>query len=367
MSSIGEIFRTFAPEYLRRFGDAMPAEHSKVIDAILGCRTDVNGSVVYLCENCDRRHLVHRGCGNRHCPGCQNHKGRQWLEKQLKRLLPGHHFMLTFTVPEPLRPFLRSHQRIGYGALFAAASAAIKRLAADPRFVGGDAPGFFGVLHTWGRQLQYHPHIHFVVPGGALSSRSGLWHPSAASFFLPVLALSKIYRAVFRERMAKAGLLGQIPREVWSSDWNVNSQAVGSAEASIKYLTPYVFRVAISNSRIVKVEDGTVFFRYKKTGSNRQRTLALDALEFIRRFLQHVLPTGFMKVRYYGFLSPASRIALEEVRVKIEFAFGFSLSTPEAEPVPLPAMTCRHCGCELTYRHSILPHRRRMAARAPPG
>lgn len=115
------------------------------------------------------------------------------------------------------------------------------------------------------------------------------------------------------------------------------------------------------------VHDVVALNSYKKTGSNRQRTLALDALEFIRRFLQHVLPTGFMKVRYYGFLSPASRIALEEVRVKIEFAFGFSLSTPEAEPVPLPAMTCRHCGCELTYRHSILPHRRRMAARAPPG
>jgi hypothetical protein len=367
MSSIGEIFRAYAPEYLRRFGDSMPAEHRKVVDAILGCRTEVNGSVVYHCESCDRLHLVHRGCGNRHCPGCQNHKSRQWLQKQLKRQLPGHHFMLTFTVPEALRSFLRSHQRIGYSALFAASSAAIKRLAADPKFVGGDAPGFFGVLHTWGRQLQYHPHIHFVVPGGALDSRSGLWHPSSAGFFLPVHALSKIYRAVFRERMAKAGLLGQIPPGVWSTDWNVNSQAVGSAEASIKYLTPYVFRVAISNSRIVKVEDGKVFVHYKKTGSNRLRTLELEATEFIRRFLQHVLPTGFMKVRYYGLLSPASRIPLEEVRAKIEFAFGFALTTAEVEQVPLPAMTCRHCGCDLTYRHSILPHHRRIAVGAPSG
>ncbi len=167
--------------------------------------------------------------------------------------------------------------------------------------------------------------------------------------------------------MAKAGLLGQIPRELWSTDWNVNSQAVGGAEASIKYLTPYVFRVAISNSRIVKVEDGKVFFRYKKTGSNRLRTLALDALEFIRRFLQHVLPTGFMKVRYYGLLSPASRIPLEEVRAKIELAFGFALTTAEVEPVPPPAMTCRHCGQELTWRYSILPHRRRRDLGGPSG
>jgi hypothetical protein len=367
MSSIGEIFRVFAPEYLRRFGDAMPAEHKKVVDAILGCRTEVNGAVVYHCEDCDRLHLVHRGCGNRHCPECQNHKSRQWLDKQLRRQLPGHHFMLTFTVPQPLRPFLRSHQRLGYAALFAASSAAIKKLAADPRFTAGDTPGFFGVLHTWGRQLQYHPHIHYVVPGGMLEGRGGNWHPSAVNFFLPVQALSRIVRAKFRDRMARAGLLAEIPAAVWRTDWIVNSQAVGSAEASIKYLTPYVFRVAISNSRILKVEDGKIFVRYKKTGSNRPRTLVLEALEFIRRFLQHVLPTGFMKVRYYGFLSPGSRVTLEEVRARIELAFGFELAVPEVEPAPPPRIYCRHCGHDLVYRYSILPHRRRFAAGAPSG
>jgi Putative transposase/Transposase zinc-binding domain len=367
MSRINEIFRTYAPEYLRRFGATMPAEHRKVIDAMLACRTEVYGSVAYHCETCNRLHLVHRGCGNRHCPGCQNHKSRQWLQKQLRRQLPGHHFMLTFTVPQQLRPFLRSHQRLGYAALFAASSEAIKGLALDPRFTGGDTPGFFGVLHTWGRQLQYHPHIHYVVPGGMLASESGRWHPAAVNFFLPVQALSKIVRAKFRDRMAKAGLLADIPTVVWRTDWNVNSQAVGSAEASIKYLTPYVFRVAISNSRIVKVEDGKVYLHYKKTGSNRRRTLELEAAEFIRRFLQHVLPTGFMKVRYYGFLSPASRIPLEEVRARIELAFGFELVTPEREPEPPPQILCRHCGHELVYRYSILPHRRHRIAVAPSG
>ena len=367
MSKINEIFRAFAPQYLRRFGDAIPAEHKKVIDAILACRTEVNGSVVYHCEDCNRLHLVHRGCGNRHCPGCQNHKSRQWLDKQLKRQLPGHHFMLTFTVPQELRPFLRSHQRIGYSALFAASSEAIKRLAADPRFTEGDTPGFFGVLHTWGRQLQYHPHIHYVVPGGMLESQGGRWHPSAVNFYLPVQALSKIVRAKFRDRMAKAGLLSEIPAEVWRLEWNVNSQAVGSAEASIKYLTPYVFRVAISNSRIVKVEGGKVFVHYRKTGSNRLRTLALDALEFIRRFLQHVLPTGFMKVRYYGFLSPGSKMPLEELRARIEMSFGFELAAPEVEPEPPPQIVCRHCGHELVYRYSILPHQRRNLTVAPSG
>jgi hypothetical protein len=367
MSKINEIFRDYAPEYLRRFGHSMPAEHKKVIDAMLGCRSELNGSAVYYCEDCDRLHLVHRGCGNRHCPGCQNHKSRQWLEKQLRRQLPGHHFMLTFTVPKELRPFLRSHQRIGYSALFAASSEAIKRLAGDRRFTSGDIPGFFGVLHSWGRQLQYHPHIHYVVPGGMLESQTGRWHPCPVNFYLPVQALSRIVRARFRDRMAKAGLLCQIPAVVWRLEWNVNSQAVGTAEASIKYLTPYVFRVAISNSRIVKVEGGRVFFRYKKTGSNRLRTLALDALEFIRRFLQHVLPTGFMKVRYYGFLSSGFKMPLKEVRARIEMAFGFELPDPQVEPEPLPQILCRHCGHVLIYRFSILPHRRRRLTAAPSG
>jgi len=359
MGIINEIFRAFGPEYRRRFGASMPAEHHKVIDAMIACRTDRYGTTLYHCESCGRFHPLPRGCGNRHCPGCQNDKSRRWLHRQLERQLPGHHFLITFTVPEELRPFLRSHQRIGYGALFAASSEAMKTLVRDPRFIAGQHPGFFGVLHTWGRQLQYHPHIHYVVAGGAIEGASGAWHPSPVNFYLPVEALSIIVRAKFRDRMAKAGLLAEIAAEVWRRPWNVNSQAVGSAEGALKYLAPYVFRVAISDSRIVKVEDGKVSLRYRKTGSNRPRTLTLDALEFIRRFLQHVLPTGFMKVRHYGFLSPSSAIPLEEVRARIELAHAFTITTPAPEPDPHRPMLCRNCGQTLTYRYSILPHQRR--------
>ncbi len=357
MNSINDIFRDFAPDYLHRFGETMPAQHKKVIEAMVDCRTEVNGSLVYRCERCGRDHLLHRGCGNRHCPGCQHHRNRRWMEKQLERQLPGHHFMLTFTVPEPLRDFIRSHQRSAYAALFAASSQAIKVLATNPRFNEGDLPGFFGVLHTWGRMLQYHPHIHYVVPGGMLACQTGQWHPTAPQFYLPVAALSKIFRAKFRDRMHQDGLLNQIPAEVWKCDWNVNSQAVGCPEAAIKYLTPYVFQVAISNTRIVKVEDGKVFFRYKKSGSNRPRTMALDALEFIRRFLQHVLPTGFMKVRYYGFLNPNSKVPLEKVRTLVELAYGFVLNEPKMDKKTMPSFLCPHCKGELVYCYAILPHR----------
>lgn len=358
MGAISEIFREFAPEYLRRFGDAMPAEHRKVIDAILLCRTEENGTVVYRCEECGLNHILNRSCGNRHCPQCQSHKTKLWLERQMTRMLPGHHFMMTFTVPEELRDLIRSHQRICYAALFAASSAAIKKLCLDPRHVGGDLPGFFGVLHTWGRQLQYHPHIHYVVPGGAISTANRGWQRSGQHFFLPVKALSGIFRAKFRERIEKAGLLSEVPKEVWQKPWNVNSQAVGKSEASIKYLAPYVFRVAISDHRIVKVENGRVLFRYKKHGSNRLRTMELEAMEFMHRFLQHVLPTGFMKVRYYGFMSPNSAIPLEEVRTHIELAYGFDVPEHEVETNPKHVLTCRECGNAVRYLFVNLPAKR---------
>lgn len=363
MGAINDIFRTYAPEYIRLHGDSMPLDHKKVIAAMLCCKTEENGSLSYECEDCAEQHMFFRSCGNRHCPQCQHHKSRKWLERQLNRQLPGHHFMVTFTVPEEIRDFIRSHQRIAYSALFAASSEAMKKLAQDPKYIGGNMPGFFGVLHTWGRQLQYHPHIHFIVPGGALSSTDGRWHSSNPTFYLPVLALSPIYRAMFRDRMKKAGIFDQIPPDVWKKEWNVNCQAVGDAEGSIKYLAPYVFRVAISDSRIIRVENEKVFLSYKEHKSNRLRTLELGVMEFIRRFLQHVLPPGFMKVRYYGFLSPASNVTIEEVRAMIELAYGFTISTPKREVEQLPPMACKKCGHKLRYLFFTLPT---LQLRKPP-
>lgn len=355
MGSINDIFRTYGPEYLDRYGESMPVEHKKVIDAICQCRTEINGSIIYQCEQCSQFHSVPRSCGNRHCPGCQHHKAQQWLERQRDRQLPGHHFMLTFTVPEPLRPFIRSHQRLAYAIMFETSAEAIKTLAKDPKHLGGDTPGFFGVLHTWGRQLQYHPPIHYLVPGGAFDSHDGQWHPSSPGFFLPVKALSKVFRAKFRDRMIQARLYEKIPAAVWDIDWNVNCQAVGTAEATLNYLAPYIFKVAISDSRIVKLEDDKVFFRYKKPHSKRWRIMALPVMEFMRRFLQHVLPTGFMKVRYYGFLSPSASVPLEEVKTRIELAYGFAITTPNTEAETLSPMRCPHCGGTLVYWRSIVP------------
>lgn len=364
MNTIQEIFTQYAPEYIRRFGSHMPNEHQKVIRAIIDCRTHSCGMAVYQCDNCHSSHSVFRSCGNRHCPTCQHHKTQMWLQWQIKRQLPGHHFMITFTIPEQLRPFIRSNQRIGYAALFKASADTLKKLSADEKYIGGELSGFFGVLHTWGRQLQYHPHIHYIVPGGALSRKENSWHCARIDFYLPVRAMSKMFKAKFRDEMKKTELLNPIPTQVWNIDWNVNCQAVGNSAHSVKYLAHYVFKVAISNSRILKVQDRKVLLKYQVPHSNRRRTMALEVMEFIRRFLQHTLPTGFMKIRYYGFLNPASSFALSKIRTLIELSYGFELDCPKPDIEPTMPPICRHCGGKLKYLYSVLPF---MMIPAAPG
>lgn len=359
MAAITGIFRTFAPEYRQRFSN-LPDQHKKVIDAIVNCRSGNLGITVYRCEGCGRLHHIDRSCGNRHCPQCQYHKSRDWLGSQLCRRLPGQYFMLTFTMPQQIRSFCRSHQRLAYGTLFSAAAGAIKKLAGDPRHIGTDLPGFTGVLHTWGRQLQYHPHVHFIVPAGGLSKNRKQWLVACNGFYLPVRPLAKIFKAKFKTAMEKNGMLPNIDSQVWRLTWNVNCQAVGDAEASLKYLAPYVFRVAISDSRIVGVQGRNVTFSYRKPGSNRTRQTTLDAIEFIRRFLQHVLPCGFMKIRHYGFMNSACNVSLFRLRLLVLKALErtlFTLSDLTNRKIKVKRVKpfCRSCGAQLHYLCSIIP------------
>ena len=360
MGLINDLFRRYGDNYIAQHGNRITPQQRKVIHAMQHCRTGEHGKVHYRCDSCDEDTVVARGCGNRHCPGCQHRKAQLWLQRQLARQCPGPHFMVTFTVPEGVRDFFMRHPREAYDALFAAAAYAMKKLAGNDEWIGGDTPGFFGVLHTWGRQLQYHPHIHFIAVGGAWCSEQKRWIATNPGFFLPVHGLSTIVRAKFRELMAQQGLLAQIPDKAWSIAWNVNSQAVGSAEATLKYLTPYVFRVAISDHRIVNVDDDNhqVTFWYRHKESQRRRTLTLDIMEFMRRFLHHVLPAGFMKIRYYGFLSPTSSVDLDTIRTHIELAHGFEISTPVVQAPVMRPMTCPHCGGTLHYGGFTPPRQR---------
>ncbi len=216
-------------------------------------------------------------------------QAEKWLDTQRALLLPVTHFMATFTLPEELRDIVSRHQKKLCSILFRTAAGVLREVDMDSRFIGARI-GMVAVLHTWTRQMLFHPHVRFLVVGGALWTSDGKWHPSRIDFFLPVRALSRISRAKFRDEMSKAGLFDFIPSGIWEKEWNVNCQAVGESRTSTPYLAPYVFKVAISNHRIVKVEHHKVSFRCRKTHSNQWRTMALDAMEFMRRFLRHVLP-----------------------------------------------------------------------------
>jgi hypothetical protein len=351
MPSVAEVVRRYGPAYLERFGPAMPAAHREVLRAIAACRTGEPGTVLYRCEDCGKMHIIGRSCGDRHCPACQRDKAEAWLAKQTECLLPCPYFLVTFTLPAELREVARSHQRAVYGALFGASSAALRALAADPKYLGTDRLGFFGVLHTGGRTLEYHPHVHYVVPGGGLSDDGTRWLPSRPDFLVPVKALSIVFRAKFRDALRAEGLLESVDPSAWRRDWVVHSQPAGDGRGSLRYLAPYVFRVAIGDHRIVACDDGRVTFTYRKVGSNRRRKMELDAMEFLRRFLQHVLPSGLPKVRYYGFLSPAASVSLELVRWLIALRAGLMYvlrsGRDEAPAPPTRRPACPSCGGRL--------------------
>jgi hypothetical protein len=225
------------------------------------------------------------------------------------------------------------------------------KLARNPKYVGSSKLGFTGVLHTWGRTASYHPHVHFIVPGGAVSEDGQSWLPSRVDFFVPVRAASIIYRAKFKAAMEPCGLLTEIPVEVWNKPWIVHSQAVGDGRRALKYLAPYVFRVAMSNRRIVKVEPspdgmGRVTLTYRKSGSRRYRAMTVTAEEFIRRFLQHVLPRGFQKVRHYGFAHPRHKIDREWLAMLVTVTLNeVYVLIVRAKPLPVKRpLNCPDCG-----------------------
>jgi len=355
-NTITDIFRLYGQEYCDRFGKNMPRVHTKALEAIISCRTSLRGTVTAHCTACKKQHVLFCACGNRHCPACQHHKARAWLARQIDRALPCNYFLLTFTVPEALRRVIRSHQRDGYDALFTASAHAIRTLTGDPRFCGGGQAGFTGVLHTWGRQLQFHPHVHYVVPGGTVIGNKERWEASPPGFFLPVRALSVIYKARFRDLMMRAGLMELIPENVWKDNWVVHSKPVGSAEHTLRYLARYVFKVAISNTRIVDVKDDMVTFRWMKKDSRRWRNTTISAMEFIRRYLQHVLPTGLVKVRHYGFLNHNSRILHKDLFLLVLLTQNFEGPPLPAAAADRPRPCCPVCGGPLKYICFSKPH-----------
>jgi hypothetical protein len=330
--------------------------HKKVMHAICECQSGSFGTILYDCEDCHRIHPVPCCCGNRHCPSCQHNKAAEWLGKQMEKLLPTHYFLLTITLPESLRQVVRSNQRAAYAALFSCAHESLKKLAKDKRFIGSARIGYVAALHTWGGNLHYHPHLHLVIPGGALSERGEQWLPSRVDLFVHTKPLAVVFKAKFKDAMKKARLMDQIPVSAWKQDWVIDSQAAGQGQNCLRYLSRYVFRVAISNNRIKSFHDHKVRFLYKDHTKKKWKLMTLDAMEFIRRFLQHVLPPGFMKVRHIGFLNPNSALSIEQIAERISLIHDVIRGLlPKIPSRGKKRCQCPHCGHSLRFMTFIKP------------
>lgn len=341
---MADIVCQYGTEYLEKHNDHILPSHKKVMRCIKSCRTPKMGGQKYLCKTCDKIHYSYHSCRNRHCPKCQNDRIDQWLEKQFELLLPVPYFMATITVPKWLRSVFRSHQKIMYRIFFKASAEAIMLLAKDKRFLGADI-GLMGILQTWTKLLAYHPHIHFVIPGGGI--RNDRWKYSKPDFFIHGKPLGIIIRAKFRDAVKEAGLYHLVPKRTWKQDWVCDVKPVGNGQAVLKYLAPYVYRGALSDRNILNVKNDRITFQYKDRTDKTFKTSTLDAFEFIRRYLQHVLPKGFVKVRYFGLLATKKRKNLDHVNELIgKRLSGKNLCYPKKTKKP---MTCPDCGQVLFF------------------
>lgn len=327
MLELADIFREAAPAYRNAYGSRLLPSHRKALRDIEACRTPALGGHLRTCDRCDAREYSYHSCRNRHCPTCHTDQTHRWLKRQQSRLPPCPYFLVTFTLPAELRRLARSHQKIVYGLLMRAAAEALGKLTADPRYLGA-RPGLLAVFHTRTRAMLYHPHVHILVTaGGWRDAPSPRWVPSKrAGFLVPGRALSVLFRAILRDGLRKAGLYDQVPACVWRKSWVVHLQHAGTGEAVLGYLARYVYRIVLVNSRLERFENGRVTFRYRDNRSGQMQHGTLQAQHFIARFLQHVLPAGFTKVRSYGLFSPAKKTLLDRARAE--------LSAPSPDPTP---------------------------------
>lgn len=378
---VAEVFRRYHDQYLATH--AASRQQRWVLHDLMACRTAALGGHRRRCGDCGHEQIAYNSCRNRHCPKCQAQKQAAWLEARRADLLEVPYYHIVFTLPEALGPLALQNKRLLYGLLFRAASETLLTIARDPRHLGAKI-GFTAVLHTWGQRLLHHPHLHCVVPAGGLSDDEQRWVAAREQFFLPVRVLSRLFRGkylaylqqAYREgHLVLAGRLkdlaepsawGTFLAPIAQTDWVVYAKApFGSAEQVLKYLARYTHRVALSNRRLVSLDEGQVAFRYKDyRRGQREGVLRLAAVEFIRRFLLHVLPKGFVRIRHYGLL--ANRCRREKLH-RCRQLLG-SVAPSETEPVSAPeaALSEGRALCPVCQRGRMLITEKLPPSRAGP-
>ncbi|PYX29284.1 MAG: IS91 family transposase [Acidobacteria bacterium] len=329
---VADVFLQYGEAFLKRWGHTVSPPQRRALRDIGICRTAALGGHIEQCDGCAHEVMAYNSCRNRHCPKCQSTARDHWLAERAKELLPVPYCHVVFTVPEPLAPLALQNPQLVYGLLFRAVSQTLLEIAADPRHLGAQI-GFLAVLHTWSQNLLHHPHIHCVVPAGGLAPDGSRWIPCRRKFFLPVKVLSRLFRGKFLALLRDAFAAGKLQfhgqlaplreparfhawlRPLQEIEWVVYAKLpFGGPEYVLKYLARYTHRVAISNGRLLSLENGQVTFQWRDSKDNNQiKTMTLDAVEFIRRFLLHILPSGFVKIRHFGFLSRRRRSAALEL------------------------------------------------------
>jgi hypothetical protein len=327
---VADVIRSYGDQFLAKFGDSTSEGQRRVMKDLAACRTAALGGHKLVCDECGHEEISYNSCRNRHCPKCQAMARAQWLDAQRADLLEVEYFHVVFTLPDLFGHIALQNKRAVYDLLFQAASETLLTIARDTRHLGADI-GILAVLHTWGQNLDIHPHIHCVVPGGGLSLDGKRWLSCPKGFFLPVRVLSRLFRGKFLDyldrsvakkairfhgkltRLAKANEWKRLLQEARRQEWVVYAKPpFGGAEQVLKYLARYTHRVAVSNQRLIAIENGRVTFHWKDySDHNRQKMMTLDAVEFLRRFLLHLLPNGFQRIRHYGFL--ANRVRREKL------------------------------------------------------
>ncbi len=380
---VADIFRVAGPAYRATHAGHLSLHHLKVMSAIEHCRTAALGGHVEACEDCGHWRIAYNSCRNRHCPKCQGAAARTWLARREADLLPVGYFHVVFTMPAEVADIALHNKAVVYDLLFRAASETMLTIAADPRHLGARI-GMTAVLHTWGSALTHHPHIHMIVPGGGISPDGQRWISARPAFLLPVRVLGKLFRRLFLTRLIalhdahKLGFFGGLApladrrafrhhlAPVRHKRWVVYAKPpFAGPEAVLAYLSRYTHRVAISNRRLLALDETGVTFRYKdyrRDGAERQRVMTLGSFEFIRRFLLHLLPHGFHRIRHYGLLAGSARTtALARARELLDVAPPPDDDGPE-EPVDTrPPCPC--CGGHMIIVETIA---RCGQPRAPP-
>ena len=323
---LAPILEQYLDAFRAKYGSRLLPSHQRAINAITSCRTPEAGQLIVECSDCSHTVWQPRSCGHRNCPQCQNHETTLWLDRQQAKLLPVEYFMATFTLPYELRSLAWSNQTLVYNLLFTCAAGTLIDFGLNPKNLGAKI-GMTAVLHTHNRRLDYHPHIHIVVPGGGVDIARKQWKKKKSKFLFNEFALAKVYRARFLEAATKAGL--RLPKSV-PQKWVVDCRHTGKGSSALKYLSRYLYRGVIAESDIVSNQDGNVTFKYveSRTGKTRYRTTKGE--DFLWIILQYVLPKGFRRVREYGFLHGNAKKLLSLIQLVLQVLV--QASTPRSRP-----------------------------------